>query len=96
MSSEYSDNEERFLDDPDTVEEPMDDEDEDATQCLEAENIINAMDSTSDSPQREGRYQMHQTKQKRKAEAMKQAKLDQKAIEQRKTSGQLPKLIKKN
>ena len=56
MSSENSDNEECFLDDPDTVEEPMDDEDEDATLCLEAENIINAMDSTSDSSQREGRY----------------------------------------
>ena len=54
------------------------------------------MDSTSDSSQREGRYQMHQTKQKSKAEAMKQAKLDQKVIEQRKASGQLPKLIKKD
>jgi len=59
MSSEYSDNEESFLDDPDTVEEPMDDED--ATQCVEADNIINAKDSTSDSFQREVRYEMHQT-----------------------------------
>ena len=94
MTIENSDNEERFLDDPDTVEEPMDDED--ATQCVETDNIINAKDSTSDSSQREVRYEMHQTKQKRKAEAMRQAKLDQKAIEQRKASGQLPKLIKKD
>jgi len=47
MSSEYSENEERFLDDPDTLQELMDDED--ATQCVESENIINAKDSTSNS-----------------------------------------------
>ena len=54
MSSECSENEECFLDDPDTVEEPMDDEG--ATQCVEADNIINAKDSTRDSSQREVRY----------------------------------------
>ena len=39
---------------------------------------------------------MHQTKQKSKAEAMKQAKLDQKVIKQRKASGKLPKPRKKD
>jgi len=94
MSSEYSDNEERFLDDPDTLQEPMDDED--ATQCVEADNIINENYSISDSSQREVRYEMHQTKKKREAEAIRQAELDRKAIEEIKASGQLPKLIKKD
>jgi len=51
MSSEYSDNEEYFLDDSDTLQESMDDED--ATQCVEADNIINANDTISDTSQRE-------------------------------------------
>jgi len=85
MSSYYSDS--------DTLQETMDDED--ATQCEEADDMINANDTISDTSQREMRYDHHHRKQKIRAEAMKQAELDIKTIEERKASGQVPKLIKK-
>ena len=57
--------------DYDQFQETMDDEVE--TQCEEADDIINANDTISDTSQRELRYDHHQTKQKIIHEAMRQA-----------------------
>ena len=83
--------------DYDQFQETMDDEVE--TQHEEADDIINANDTISDTSQRELRYDHHQTKQKIIHEAMRQAdhhqtkqkiiheaELDRKTIQERKTS----------
>ena len=65
--------------DSDPLQETMDDEDE--TQCEEADEMIDANDNISDNSQREQRYGHHQNKKKLKAEATIKAKLDRKGFE---------------
>ena len=80
--------------DSDTLQETMDDEDE--TQCEEADEMIDANDNISDNSQRGQRYGHQQNKKKLKAEAIRKAKLDRKTIEERKASEHVPKVIKKD
>jgi len=78
----------------DPLQETMNDEDE--TQCEEADEMIDADDNISDNSQRGQRYDHQQNKKKLKAEAIRKAKLDRKTTEERKASGHVPKAIKKD